>query len=443
VQVAAPVTASTSTTLTVTVPRMPGDGQYRVVLTGSGGTSVPNGATDVLTALSPYAVVLPAGQVGRSDVPTKVTVIGSGFGTTSSAFLANKITAEVGGKLVTVARVDDTHLVLTVPPMPAGTVAPLAVLRNGVAGPSVNLSFLPPLPVVTGLSPAKVSVAGGASVTAAVRNAATTTAATSVTLVSATDPAVTVTAPITAHSASGVTFTVPAAPNGAQGNFHVQITGQGGTSISTNSDVLGYRTPVSASTTATVASAVGGSVVTLTGSGFGTTATAFAQNLLTATVAGKPAPLHWVSDTALTVTLPAGTPGAAASLVLLHDTVPGPPVTGVTYVAIVSANSTPAGPTGGWTTKLTGAGFAQSAGWALTDEAGQTVASLPVVTTTTQLAAASGGAVLITSPTSATVKLPAASTGVYQVVFTPDSHTYPGADLAFSSKAVVIYSDLG
>jgi hypothetical protein len=150
-----------------------------------------------------------------------------------------------------------------------------------------------------------------------------------------------------------------------------------------------------------------------------------------------------VSDTTLTVTVPAGTPGAAAPVVLLHDTVPGPPVTGVTYVALITGSSAPAGPSGGWTTKLTGAGFAQSAGWALTDAAGQTVASLPVVTTSAQLSAASGGAVLVSSPTSATVRLPAAPTGMYRLVFTPDPATYPGAALGFSSKAVVVYSDLG
>jgi hypothetical protein len=443
VQVSAPVRASTPTTLTVTVPRMPGDGQYRVVLTGSGGTSVPNGTTDVLTALSPYAVVLPGGQVGRSDTATKVTVIGSGFGTTATAFAANKITAKVGGKAVTVTRVDDTHLQLLAPPMPAGTTAAVVVLRNGVAGPSVDLTYLPPLPVVTGLSPAKVAVAGGASVTAAVRNAATTTSATSVTLVSTADPNVTLTAPITAHTATGVTFTTPAAPNGAQGNFHVQITGEGGTSLANNSDVLGYRTPVSASTTATVASAAGGTVVTLTGSGFGATATAFAPNLLTATVAGKAAPLRWVSDTAVNVTVPAGTPGAAAPIVLLHDGVAGPPVTGVSYVALITGTSTAAGPSAGWTTKLTGVGFTQSTDWALVDGDGQTVAALPVVATATQLTAASGGAVLVTSPTSATVKLPAGSSGMYRLVFTPSTSAYPGADLGFSSKAVVVYSDLG
>jgi hypothetical protein len=150
-----------------------------------------------------------------------------------------------------------------------------------------------------------------------------------------------------------------------------------------------------------------------------------------------------VSDTALTVTVPGGTPGAAAPIVLRHDTVAGPPVPGVSYVAIITANSAAAGPSAGWTTRLSGVGFAQSTGWALTDGDGQTVASLPVVTTTPQLTAASGGAVLVTSPTSATVKLPAASAGMYRLVFTPSTSAYPGADLGFSSKAVVVYSDLG
>ncbi|MGZ6798102.1 MAG: hypothetical protein ACXVEU_20830, partial [Nocardioidaceae bacterium] len=88
-------------------------------------------------------------------------------------------------------------------------------------------------------------------------------------------------------------------------------------------------------------------------------------------------------------------------------------------------------------------GFTGSGSWALLDGAGQTVASLPVVTTTTALAAASSGAVLITGPTAVSVHLPAASEGMYRLTFTPSASAFPGASFAFTSRAVVIYSALG
>lgn len=440
VKVTATVSAKTATTLTLTTPTLPADGDYRVVVTGTGGASVPNGTIDVVTALKPAAVAIGPGQVGRSDVATKVTLVGSGFGTTSAAYVANKLTATVAGKAATLAWVNDEHLTVLVPPAPAGSTAQIVVSRNGVASPAVTVTYLPPVPVVAALAPAHVSVAGGTVVTATVKAAST---ATGITLVSTTDPSVQLTATIGGTTATGVSFTAPAAPNGAEGTFHVVVTGTGGTSLPVSADTLTYRTPVTGTTSATLASAAGGTGIPVTGSGFGATATAFALNKLTATVDGRTATVRWVSDTSLVVTPPAGVPGAAAAIVLLHDGVPGAAVTGVTYAAVISANALPAGPLAGWTTRLTGVGFTGSGGWALVDGAGRTTASLPVVATTTDLAAASGGAVLISGPTAATVHLPAATEGMYRLVFVPSGGVYPGAQFAFTSKAVVVYSDLG
>jgi hypothetical protein len=183
--------------------------------------------------------------------------------------------------------------------------------------------------------------------------------------------------------------------------------------------------------------------VTLIGSGFGASATAFTANKLTAAVGGKAAGLSWVSDTTLVATVPAGVPGAAVALALVHDGVPGAPITGVTYAAVISANSAGAGPTAGWTTKLTGLGFTGSGGWHLLDAAGQSVATLPVVSSLTALTAASGGGVLITGPTAVTLRLPAEAEGMYRLSFTPSSSAFPGAGFGFTSKSVVVYSDLG
>jgi len=434
------VAAKAATTLTVTTPTLPADGDYRVVLTGSSGDSVPNGTTDVVTALRPGTVAVVAGQVGRSDVATKVKLVGSGFGATSTAFTANKITATVAGRAATVSWLDDSHITVLVPAAAAGTTASVVVSRNGVASPSVTVSFLPPVPVVTALAPARASTAGGTSVTATVKGAST---ATGVTLVSATDASVTRTATITGTTSTTVTFTAPAAPSGAEGSFHVVVTGPGGTSAAGTADVLGYRTPVTATTTATSASAAGGSSVTLTGSGFGATSAAFTANKLTATVGGKPAALRWVDDSTLVVTVPAGVPGATVALALVHDGLPGAAITGVKFAAVIATNAAASGPTAGWTTKLTGLGFTGSGGWALLDATDQSVASLPVVSSLTALTAATGGGVLITGPTAVTVRLPAEAEGMYRLSFTPSSSAFPGAAFGFTSRSVVVYSDLG
>jgi hypothetical protein len=367
-----------------------------------------------------------------------VVVTGAGFGTTSTAFAANKVTATVGGKAATVTRVDDTHLKVAVPAAPAGTTGSIVVLRRGVPSRPVSVTYLPPLPVVSALSPNRVSVAGGTSVTVTVRYAPTASDPATVTLVSVTDPSATTTAPITARTATSLTFTAPAAPGDAPGNYHVLVTNAGGGSLPVTADVLGFRTPVTATTTATQTSAAGGTVVTLTGSGFGTTATAFTQNVITANVNGKTVAVRWVNDTTVTVTVPSGAIGAAAPIVLLHDKVPGAPITGVTYAAAVSRVTYAAGARTGWTTTVSGIGFAGSGSWKLVDAGGTTVASLPVVSTSAALTASSGG-VLRTSNTAATVKLPATAPGRYRLTFVPDQVAYPGASVLPTDGAYVTF----
>jgi IPT/TIG domain len=244
----------------------------------------------------------------------------------------------------------------------------------------------------------------------------------------------TTTAPITARTATSLTFTAPAAP----GDYHVLVTNAGGRSLPVTADVLGFRTPVTATTTARQVSAAGGTVVTLTGTGFGTTATAFGRNLITATVNGKTAAVRWVTDTTVTVTVPAGAIGAAAPIVLLHDKVPGAPITGVTYAAAVSRVTNAAGARTGWTTTVSGIGFAGSGSWQLVDADGATVVSLPVVSTSAALTTSSGG-VLRTSNTAATVKLPATAPGRYRLTFVPDQAAYPGSSVLPTDQACVAF----
>jgi hypothetical protein len=298
----------------------------------------------------------------------------------------------------------------------------------------VSVPYLLPAPVVTRVSPARIPVAGGTPITVTVANG--TGPAPEVHLVLDGGSPVPVT--VTGRTDTTITFTAPPAPDGRSQDRHVVVTNDGGPSAAVPTDVLGYRTPLSAVVSTPIVSAAGG-VVRLTGDGFTTSASAFAAAHITATVNGAPAPLTWVSSTALNLWLPAGKPGTVPAIVLLHDSVRGPAVTGTRYVAVITASSVPAGSRSGWTTTVKGVGIGAAHGWALLNSRGQTVRTLPVVTTWAALGSARYGAVLITSTTGATVKLPAQAAGTYRLVFAPDQRSYPGASLAATLAALLTF----
>jgi len=245
-------------------------------------------------------------------------------------------------------------------------------------------------------------------------------------------------ATVTARTETSITFTAPSAPGGLNQDRHVVVTGDGGPSAPSSTDVLGYRTPLSVHVASPIVSAAGGPV-RLTGDGFGTSAAAFTAAHITATANGVAVPLTWVSSSALNLWLPAGKPGSVPAIVVLHDSVGGPVVTGTRYVAVITANSFPAGSRAGWTTTVRGVGLGAGHGWALLNSRGQVVRTLPVVTTWSALGSARYGAVLITSSTSATVRLPAMAAGTYRLVFTPDQRAYPGASLAATLAALLTF----
>jgi hypothetical protein len=446
------VTLTSPSTLSVTVPAVPRDGTYRVVLAGSAGNSAPNGTTDVLALLHPYAVTVATDTIARTPGGTPVTVIGAGFGTTAAQFTANKITATVSGKTVPLAWKGDNQLQVVMPAGVSGVTQPLVVLRNGVASPAVNVSYLPPTPIVTVRTP-RASTAGGDTVQVALVNGATVPAPTTVKLVQVSDPSVTLTANVTAQSATALSITMPAAPTDTSGAplqtaFRVVVTGTGGASLANGTaDQVTYRTPITATAaTSAPVSAAGGTKVLLTGSGFGATSAAYGQSAITATVNGIGTAISWVDATHLMLTVPAGPAGSIPTVVLKHDTVPGAPFSGPRYAAVITGNSAPAGSSaGGWQSTINGTALNGSSGWALVDSTGTTVATLPVVGSQGSLDASSAG-VFISSPTAARVKLPAAPAGkqgVYTLVFTPNASLYPNATLAFTSRAVISYADLG
>jgi len=193
-------------------------------------------------------------------------------------------------------------------------------------------------------------------------------------------------------------------------------------------------------------SALGGTV-TITGSGFGQTVSAFNAGAITAIGTAGAVSVNWISDTQLALTLPSGVIGSVPVVTLIHDGIAGKPFSGVHYCAVISASSAGVGAsTGGWSTALGGVGLAGSSAWALRDSTGKVVVSLPVYPSLSALNSAVGGGVLLSSNTAATVRLPGSPNGdggVYRLTFSPNSNAYPGATYAFTSKAVIVYADLG
>jgi hypothetical protein len=341
----------------------------------------------------------------------------------------------VAGTGASVGWIDDTHLKVLAPAAPAGSSADLVLSRAGAVSAPVSVPYLLPAPVVTQVSPARITVAGGTPVTVTVANG--TGSATTVALVLGDGSAIP--APVTGRTATTITFLAPAAPGGASQDRHVVVTNEGGgPSAPTATDVLGYRVPLSAHPTSSLVSGAGG-VVRLTGSGFGTSAAAFAAAHITATVNGVGARLSWVNAGALDLTVPAGKPGALTTIVLIDDSIAGPRITGPRYIAVITASSAPAGSRSGWTTSIKGAGLSAAHGWALLNSRGQVVRTLPVVSSWSALGSARYGAVLITSATTATVKLPATAAGTYRLVFTPDQRAYPSASLVATMAALLTF----
>jgi C1A family cysteine protease len=453
------VTGSTASTLTVTAGAAPTGtdgkpvtGAYRVVLTGSGGTSAVSDATAGVAVLTPYDVSVEQSASALTTGGSKITLTGAGFGSTATAFSGNGITATVNGKSAQVSWLSDTKVQVAVPADASSPVASIVLLRQGVPSVAVTVPYLPPAPVVSSVSPATVATTGGTVTVTATQLSTVSTGTTTVRLVNVANPAITGVGTIASRTGSALTVSLPAAPvdgNGAPvgGAYRVVVVGAGGSSTATGTaDQVTYLTPYTISVApGSVASAAGGTLLPVTGSGFGATSAAFTANKVTVTVGGRAATVTWVNDTRVTVTVPAGTPGAPVSVVLLRNGLASQPDTNAKYVAVITGSSQQAGPTaGGWTTSLTGVGF-KAGSWSLVDNAGNTVATLPSVSTRDALNPAASG-VFVQSTSAAVVKLPAAPAGQpgsYTLTFTPDRSAYPAASAAYTSKAVIIYSDLG
>jgi hypothetical protein len=275
-------------------------------------------------------------------------------------------------------------------------------------------------PTVTSVDPKKASTVGGGTLTVKGTNLADATSVTAA-FVNAQDPSKTY--PLTSVSAGGsvLTGTIPA--NIPEGAYRVVVTNSYGSNPDTAADDFTFVAVPTFSISSTVVPATGGKV-TVTGTGFGNAASAFVSRGYSATVDGKVAALSWLSDTSLTLTVPGGVPGKKPSIVLSRVGYSSAPNTAsVTYGAVITAavaSTDASGPV----LRLSGKGFANSTGWTLTSDAdGTNTTSLPAASDSSSVG------VVVQSDTTATVRLPIAPgpVGAYDLSFTPNTTTYPGA----------------
>ena len=222
------------------------------------------------------------------------------------------------------------------------------ITPNGqsTTSPADQFTFIAPLPVVTGVSPASGTTDGGDSVTVT---------GTGFTAATAVDFGTTAASSVVVVSDTTITATSPALP---PGTVDVTVTTAGGTSAAGPADQFTFATPPLAVTGVSppTGSTLGGTSVTITGSDFiGATAVHFGSSL---------AAFLATSDTSITATSPAEAPGR------VDITVTAATVNSTTSHAdrftfvlppTVTAVSPRKGPvTGGTTVKVRGKGFANA-----------------------------------------------------------------------------------
>jgi hypothetical protein len=211
----------------------------------------------------------------------------------------------------------------------AAAVAAGALVLAGGAGAAAGAvgSTAIGRPTISGITPSRVSTAGGSTVTIIGKDfndASTVTfggaTATSYTVVSSTK--------ITA-----------VAPAGTSGSAPVAITTPEGDSLVTNKTVVGYRTPLSVDATSNPAAKAGGGplVLTITGGTLGTTAKEFAKESISVLFDKVKLPATYVDETHLRFTVPP-TPADSAKVTVMHDEIPGDTST-ITLAPVVTSLS--------------------------------------------------------------------------------------------------------
>jgi len=327
-------TVEDDTEITVTSPaRSPGTVNVRVTTAG-GQSATGSDANYTYTAAPAVTGVDPSG--GPIAGGNTVTITGSGFtGATIVTF---------GDESVVPTVVDDTEITVTAPANSVGTVDVRVTTALGTSPNTTADNYTYAVgPTVSGLSPSTGPAAGGTLVTIS------GTGFTGTVLVDFGGTMVTPTV------LSSTTLTV-ISPAHAAGVVSVLVTTSNGTSPDTSADDFTYAAASTVNVTSLSPAngpVAGGTVVTITGTGFtGTVLVNFGGTTVTPTV---------VNSTTLTVTSPAHAAGVVDVLVTTSaGTSPNTTADDFTYgvLPVITSINPANGPTaGGTTVTITGSGF--------------------------------------------------------------------------------------
>jgi len=276
---------------------------------------------------------------------------------------------------------------------PAGTPGAQEVVVTDTNGASVSgakYTYIAP-PAITSVSPRLGPTAGGTPVTISGSGFGTTTATNTVTIGTAA-------ATVTAASATSLTVTTPA---GSAGAAAVVVTNTSDELSVSDADAYTYIAPPAiTSVSPSSGPTAGGTPVTISGSGFGTT---IATN--TVTIGGTAATVTAASATSLTITTPAGSAGAAAVVVTnTSDELSVSDAGAYTYIAppAITSLSPSSGPTAGGTpVTISGSGFGTTIATNTVTIGGKaatvTAASATSLTVTTPHGSVGAAAVLVTN----------------------------------------------
>ncbi|MGY3117865.1 hypothetical protein ACVWXQ_001802 [Bradyrhizobium sp. S3.14.4] len=283
------VTVNSATQITATSPA--GTSTIDIRVTTAGGTSATS-AADQFTYIASPIVTSISPTAGPQTGGTVVTITGTNFtgvtavsfgGTAATGFTFNSATS------ITATSPPGTGAVDVRVTTPGGTSATSAADQFTYAGP----------PSITSISPTGGPLGGGTIVTITGSNLSGATAVTF---------GATAAAGFTVNSATQITATSPA----GTGTVDIRVTTVGGTSATSAADQFTYTAaPTVTSISPTTGPQTGGTVVTVTGTGFtGATAVTFGATAATSFTVS--------SSTSITATSPAGT-----STVDLRVTNPG------------------------------------------------------------------------------------------------------------------------
>jgi hypothetical protein len=277
-------TVNSDTSITATSPAGTAGNVHVRVMTpfGSSATS----PADLFTYAAVPTVTSVAPNTGPTAGGTSVTITGTGLtGATAVKFGSGSATG------VTV--VSDTQITATAPAGAVGTVDVTVITAGGTSATGGADSFgYVAAPVVSTIAPSSGPLAGGTVVTV------TGTGFTGATKVAFGANAATT---FMVNSDTSITATSPS----GTGSIHVRVTTAYGLSAATTADLFGYGvTPVVTGISPASGPDAGGTVVTITGTGFlGTTKVSFGANAATTFTVN--------SDTSITATSPPGSTGNA------------------------------------------------------------------------------------------------------------------------------------